>query len=422
MALDKSTRPKGSILLKILILVFLFLLLVSIYVPKVEWDAQDQEQELCRLQMENLSYVIREYGIKNNGFVDRLEEYLTFIRTDSVLVDPTRYEIESLTRDPESGRDSLLVDFTDEFRLSHFKADTIRRAQTVNDSIISDSVHVYAVPRPQFEKIPTAILVLTAKSPITVIAREKNVQDHAILIYSDSRINYSWIQPDPVVMKATDALISMPVDSLELCPTTHSPYKLNVNVRSVVEGTVKFNVNKAEVDPNIAGDTLMYDLFNHRLKTEALAEVLLIVKEDSTLIEKKDSILVAHFIQKVKDIKPKQTFDVTGDHTLNVPADSMANWNDSLRIRRAVFVSHVDSLSLVLKNTEEFRQLAPRVGYTELYRIAKVDTVGVTIRCPIDSLYRAESDRSLLQRIFGVAPAKNHGYVENGDLSWSEKK
>lgn len=421
MAPDKSARPKGSIILKILILILLVVLLVSIYVPKSEWQAQNQKRDICRLRMENLSYVIREYGVKNARYNDVLPQYLSFIKTDSVALEVPRYEIESLTRDPESGRDSLLVDFTDEFRLSRFSADTLRRAQFVDDAISPDSVHVYVVPHPQFDKIPVPTLVLTSSSPITVIPREKNVTDHAILIYSDHRMTYDWIMPPLVPMKATEALISLPADSLRDCPTTHTSYKLNVNVRSSLEGTVNFLVNQDPVDTNVTRDTLMVDLFNHRLKTEALAEVLVIVKEDSALIAKKDSILVARFRQRVLDVQPKQAFDMNGDHTINVPADSMINWDNPSRIRAAVFAAHVDSLSEVLKNLEEFRSLIPKVSYKESYRIAKIDTVGVTIRCPIDSLYR-ESDRSLFQRIFGVGAAKNHGYVENGDLSWSEKK
>ena len=421
MPLDQSTRPKGSILLKLLILVLLLLLLTSILIPKSEWEEQSKERDICRLQMENLSYVIREYGIKTLGFIDNLDDYLAFIRTDSVLMDPARYEIESLTRDPESGKDSLLVEFSDVFRLSHFAADTLRRVQMVGDTLLLDSVQVRAVPRPQFEKIPVSTLVLTSESPITVFYREKNIDDRAILVYSDHQINYDWILPDPVLMKSSEALISLPVDSLRNCPTSHEPYKLNVNVRSRLEGTANFLVHKDTVDAYIGRDTLMVDLFNHRLKTEALAEVLVIVKEDTTLIEKKDSILVAHFLQRTADVKHKQTFEVTGDHTITVPADSMVNWEDSLRIRRAVFVAHVDSLSLVLKGLEAFRALLPRVSYTESYKIAKVDTIGVTVRCPIDSLYH-QPDRSILMNIFGVGPARNHGYVENGDLSWSEKR
>ncbi|TKJ41106.1 hypothetical protein CEE37_05410 [candidate division LCP-89 bacterium B3_LCP] len=508
MAVDKALHPKGSIIFKLLIVVFLFLMMVSILFPRAEWKVQDEEKITCQLQMENLSYVVREYSYKHQGYVDSLGEYLEFIRTDSVLVDPPRYEIESLVRDASEGRDSLLLDFSDEFHLSHFKADTIRRvvmewvfllldsihvyvvrehglknqgyvddlgeylefirtdsvlidqaryeierltrdasegrdsllldfsdefhlshfkADTTRlvvmerDSLLLDSVHVYVVPHREFIKIPVSILVLTAETPITVMAREKNVTDHAMLIWANSHINYSWIMPEPVLMKASDAVISLPVDSLELCTTSRMPYKLNVNVRSRLEGVAKFLVHKDSLETNISRDTLMVDLFNHNLKTDALAEVLVIVAEDSSLIEKKDSLLVSHFIKKVSEVKRKDEFEVSGDYTITVPADTMANWQDSLRIRQAVFLAHVDSLSMVLKSLEEFQLLTTRVSYEESYYIAKVDTIGVTIRCPIDSVYH-KPDRSLIQKIFGVGPTENHGHVENGDLSWSEQK
>jgi hypothetical protein len=371
--------------------------------------------------MENLSYVIREYGIKNLGYTDNLMDYIEFIQNDSLEVKPPRYEIESLVRDPESGKDSLLVDFTDEFHLSHFDSQKLRDATTVGDSIITDSMHVYVVPHLEFDKIPVSILVLTCDNPIHMKEREKNVTDHAILIWADSPINYDWIVPDPYMMASREALISIPPEELGECPTSHLPYKLNVNVRSVLEGAVHFTVQNDSAEVNITQDTLMYDLLNHRLKTEALAEVLVLIKEDSTLIEKKDSLLTDYFIERVKNVKPQDTYEVTSDHTVSVPADSMVNWDDELRIRRSVFVAHVDSLSLALKKIEEFKQLAPRVSYEETYIIAKIDTIGVTIKCPIDSMF-TEPDKSFYQRIFGVGAPENHGQVENGDLSWSEKK
>lgn len=421
MAMDKTSHPKGSIVLKLLVVVFLGLMLLSVLFPRSEWQAQSKEQDECRLRMENLSYAIREFGRAYQGYTETLNDYLQFIREDSVLVDPARYEIESLVRDPESGKDSLLLDFTDEFHLSNFTADTLRRATMIGDSIVTDSVHVRAVPHPGFEKVPVATLILTSASPISMQPRGKNVTDHALLIYSNNRLYYDWIYPEPVLLKVSDAIISQPVDTLAICPTCRKPYKLNVNVRSTLEGLVKFTVNKAPVDTNITMDTLMVDMFNHRLKTEALAEVLILVKDDSTLIEKKDSLLVANFIKRVESVKTKDAFDVSGDHTITVPADSMVNWDNPSRIRQAVFVAHVDSLSRVVKNLDVFTALTSRVSFTQSYHVAKVDTIGVSIRCPIDSVY-VQPNRSLIQKIFGVGPAKNHGKVENGDLSWSEKK
>ncbi|MBU1651817.1 hypothetical protein KKA00_06330 [bacterium] len=127
------------------------------------------------------------------------------------------------------------------------------------------------------------------------------------------------------------------------------------------------------------------------------------------------------FVKKVTEIKANNTFDVTGDYTINVPADSMVNWDNPTRIRRAVFKAHVDSLSNVLKSIPEFLELMPKVTYSEIYKVAKIDTVGVTIQCPIDSSY-VQPDKTFMDMIFGVGAPDNHGTVDNGDLSWSEKK
>jgi len=422
MTQEKPLRPKGSIILKLLIVVFFGLMLVSIFIPKEQWKEQAAERDNCRLRMENLSYVIREYGLKHQGFVDNLQTYLDFIAQDTVEVQAARYEIESLVRDLESGKDSLLVDFTDNFHLAKFDWKEIRPAGMIGDSVVTDSVHVRAVPHEQFSKIPVSVLVLTCNSPINIAAREKNVYDHALLIWADSRINYDWIRPEPDSMLAKDALISIPIDMMAEGPTAKEPYKLNVNVRSVVEGLVNFTIHSEPVDSAcITQDTLMVDLLNHRIKTDALAEVLIMVKDDSSMIPQKDSLLVDAFVKKLGLIADNTTFEVTGDYTVNVPADSMVNWENAIRIRDAVFVAHVDSLSEVLKHLPEFLDLTPRVSYTETYGIAKIDTVGVTIKCPIDSTF-VLPHRSLVDMIFGVGTPTNHGQVDNGDLSWSEKK
>ncbi len=411
MSLDKSAQPKGSLILKLIILLLLGLLLFSILYPSSQWKRQAEEQNVCRLRMENLLYATREFAAKNARYSENLDDYLEFIRDDSVLFEAARYEIESLVRDTESGKDSLLLDFTDEFHLARFRWDFIP----------PDSVLIRAVPHPEFSNIPVTLFAARSASPIQVEERRKNVQDHAVLIYSDSRIEYQWSYPDPVQLKATEALLSLPVNDLRECPVAEKPYKIHINIRALFEGTVNFTVFDLPVSPNITQDSLILDLFNHRLKTEALGEVMIAVKEDSALLAMKDSVLVARFLKAVAGVKTKQTYDVNGDYTSTMPADSISNWDNPLRIRNSVFVAHVDSLSRTLKNNEAFLALAPRIGYTETYRIAKVDTIGVTIHCPLDSLYRP-AKRSIIDKIFGVGTPPNHGLIENGDLSWSEKR
>jgi len=74
-----------------------------------------------------------------------------------------------------------------------------------------------------------------------------------------------------------------------------------------------------------------------------------------------------------------------------------------------------------LSQREDIQNILKRMEASERYYISKVDTVGLTISCPIDSLYK-EPDRNLLQKIFGVGPVENHGNIENGDYSWEDKK
>lgn len=411
MSLDKSAQPQGSLILKLIILLLVGLLLFSILYPSSQWKKQAKEQDVCHLRMENLLYATREFAAKNACYSETLDDYLEFIRGDSVLFEAARYEIESLVRDTESGKDSLLLDFSDEFHLARFSWDFIR----------PDSVVIRAVPHPEFGRIPVTQFTGWSASPIKVEERRKNIQDHAVLIYADSRIDYQWLYPDPVQLKATEALLSLPVDDLKKCPVADKPYKIHINIRALFEGSVNFTTHDLPVSPNITQDSLILDLFNHRLKTEALGGVLVAVKEDSAMIAKKDSILFAKFLEAVAGVKSKQSYDVNGDYTSTMPADSLRNWDDPQRIRHLVFVAHVDSLSRALKNHEAFLALAPRIGYTETYRIAKVDTIGVTIQCPLDSLYRP-AKRSFVDTIFGVGAPPNHGSVENGDLSWSEKR
>ena len=411
MTTGKANRPRGSIILKLIIAALLVIMMTSLLYPNQEWKRQDRQREKSQLRMENLSYAIREYGHKHQGYIDDLDEYLRFIKEDSVLFDAPRYELESLVRDTGEGRDSLLVDFTDEFHLSHF----------IHKEIRPDSIHLFAVPHSQFKKIPVTTLILSSENPIAVVNREKNVTDHAVLVYAASKINYEWYYPEPIMLKSTEALISIPADSLGICPTTYQPYLLNVNTRSHLEGKVKFLVHKEPADTNITRDTLMVDLLNHRIKTEALAEVLLAVQQDSSLVDQKDSLLIMHFHQKISEIKPKKEWEITGDHVITVPADSMQNWDDSLRIKKSVLVTHIDSLSLALKNFDDFVELTQRVSYMESYYIAKIDTIGVTIRSPIGPDY-IKPNQTFFDKIFGISAPENHGYVENGDISWSEKK
>lgn len=153
------------------------------------------------------------------------------------------------------------------------------------------------------------------------------------------------------------------------------------------------------------------------------------LKEDSAFAAQREAIvaprfrayLESHFAERVKNLEKEASITLMETGTVTTTADSIQYYSAINLIRDRLFHTRSDTVTQEHLHRPEVRSLLSRISYTETYRVAKADSVGVTITCPIEGEYYPPA-RSLLDRIYSVGGEKNHGRIENNDLSWSEKR
>jgi hypothetical protein len=162
---------------------------------------------------------------------------------------------------------------------------------------------------------------------------------------------------------------------------------------------------------------------------DASYELMNSLKSDSTIlvmindiVNKRNNILVMEkFAAEIESIEAAGSIDVTERGFINTTLDSVEFYSDPELIAGNLFKAHKDSVTMAKIKNPSVAEMLAKFRFTESYLVTKIDTTGLTIACPIEGVYN-ESGLSLFNRIFRVEGAKNHGLVENGDLSWSDKR
>ena len=438
---------KGSIILKLLILLLIVVVLAAIVYPQKEWARQAVEQEMCRLHMENIYYSTLQYLKKYKTYQADLDSLLKFMDSDSMLAPPGMFEVEKLTVG-DSPKDSFLVGFPDTY---HY--------QILNwETISAETLLVNLVPKERYSIVPQSMMQFTSNDEIMIERRLKNEDDIYILIWGNSLIKYQPIKADSAWIPLKYFAVSENPQDIHTCPTCGLPYQIATNVNLKMKGVIEYKVLRKE-GGNVQDSLFLTNVFIQKLKSDAAVEALKVLKADTSLFIKKseqakmlitgnlpsdsqkveldttliaqvrdsllnaakDSLIAANFNKSLANLKPKSKLLLEQEIVKLISADSVHVWDNPDIIRDLLYTSELDEKAQEFAQREDVRDILKRLDATQNYIIAKIDTVGLTISCPIDSIY-INPEQTFLQKIFGVGPAKYHGDIHNGDYSWSEKK
>ena len=153
------------------------------------------------------------------------------------------------------------------------------------------------------------------------------------------------------------------------------------------------------------------------------------LKEDSTLGAVRDSIVGArkdiltadNFQAQLEKARTEKFLSVVEVGFTITTADSIEYYSDPEYIKKRLFRAREDKITKARLADPEVADLLKHFSYIGKYKVTRIDSTGLTIVCPIEGEFH-KTDQSLLDRIFKVKGANNHGRVEQGDLSWSEKR
>jgi len=492
------SHSTGSVILQILIAFFIIVLLLAIHVPKKLWEQQVKNVQICLERMENLYFASHFFHRKTGSYISDIAELMVFAERESLTVYPASFKLDRLTRE-DSGIDSFLIDYFDPYQLfSHFKEVTDTFYPAGRDSLV-----LSIAPSPQYKFLPVTKYTFAADSPISVQVDDRGDQGKFLLVGTQGQLRRQHLIGETIQVKASDYIYNIDKEKIDRCPSTKTPYVMNVNVKIAIQAEMDGTLEKEPIDTSLASSKLLSSLvvFRWLKEADALAkaelvrektfetvedsliqelnsifldsiaadlrargeEQLAVVIYDSTLVEntfedsanaarweeirdasysyqnglkdnigfqkKRDNIvnerkdlLAAKQLQtKLETLHQKRSILITESGIINTIADSIDFYSNPDLIKDRLLKAHLDSITLTYLERSEISELLSRFSYTESYRVGRVDSVGISIDCPIEDTF-AKADKSFLEKIFTVKGEKKHGNVKNGDLSWSERR
>ncbi len=414
-----TPSAKGSPLYKIIILILIVVLFLAIYVPSSTWDEQGGRTRLARQCMEDVYRASHRYTEVSQTHTPSLETIIEFMRQDSMEVIAARFERERLNLIPGVA-DSLLVGFPDSFHVERITW----------ENVTEDSAILTLQPYDRYNLMPVSRWAFASDSPVDVFERATKESDTYVIVHTQDSLRLTELPGDTIRVPSKDYLLSQPLEFIGLCPTVQRPFNLEVNVKITLNGLVT-SIDHEEVLPDsIPQDTLLQKFVINKFRGDAIARTQEIINQDTTIsnmkdslrfVEIKDFLFFTFFNEKIDQLLPNDHIRLESDHAVNTSSDSIEMWYNEYRMKKTIFGLVQDPLVDRLMRRENVQELFPRVSFEESYEVAKTDTVGITIACPLVEEDQKQP-RGLFGTIFGVRMEDNHGEIKNGDLSWSEKK
>ena len=159
-----------------------------------------------------------------------------------------------------------------------------------------------------------------------------------------------------------------------------------------------------------------YNLSNKKKEDDEFQQLVTI-----QVNQRKDQLAKQYLDQKLVSLRKEKTIDISESGVISTIMDSIDFYSDKNLIKERLFKAHKDSVTVFYMTNPDIIELLEQFSYIETYNVGRVDSIGVTIACPIEGIYKKASP-SIFERIFSIEGEENHGKIENGDLSWSEKR
>lgn len=396
-----KTKAKGYLGLELAIGVLAIILLVSILYPKHIWTVYDERTNSCRERIKNLNEAVVRFNLKNGVYPATLDTVISFIRGDSMRVPSMMFDKEIYSPD------SMMVGFQD---LDHID----RVSWTWGGP---DSVCLTLVPKPAVAALKSDTLVIVSTDSIFIVKRGLGEIDPFIYVTSDSPFTVTPLKADSTVLMSKDYLLSLPPDSLNICPTTRTVYDYRVRIDLTLNAAVEIKRGGKEGVP-LAEDGILTNIYLDEARYEATKLADRMIEQDSAWLSQKDSLIFAG----VKDFLALRKQHLISQQALvTTRLDSLPYWSSPVHIKEKLFGSVGDlTLSAWTQDSLIYQNLGEFLA-SEIYEVTRIDTLGFEIGCPIDSVYYAPK-RGIFTRIFGLGPEKDHGFIKDGEISWKERK
>jgi hypothetical protein len=426
MADTRHYEPRGSWILKILSVILIVVLVASVLYPQKLWTKQDDLIVASQLKMENINFIVQRHHQVNEAYVADLDSLLRFVENDSILVKRSAFEMDKMSL-YDAPYDSFIVDFANRFHFQEIQIDAFSMGSAINESAMEsslvDSLVLKMIPKPEFEGTVKPVLYkMVSDQDLHYYYPRKGEDDTSVHVWGDSKITRDYLEYEEYLVPSPAYLLTAPLVNLSVDPISGETYRLNLNTRLSVEGKIDYNmVDSDELENPVMGEELYTNLFVSRLARQARARLETDMQKDTTLFAMQLELQDDYFDVEIELLNPRKTTTVESNTEFMVPVDSVLAYDDVDRLRGLLFKVQYDSLIRAWTSLESTQAILTQLVFTETVGVASVDTIGVTIRPPMDGSFDLPSE-GFLDKVFAVGPIDNPGNVENNDLSWSETR
>ncbi len=440
MATKLTEQPRGSWILKVLIVILIVFLITSILYPKKLWNEHEVMIIDSQERMENINSVVNRFHQVTGTYISDTDSLLNFMETDSILVKRGVIEIEKLAL-YDADYDSFLVGFPDHFHFKKIDFEAYFEGQVVNyvgdkdkwntiheilPGLPVDSVVLTMYPKDYFADVVAPVSYFMKADSGKVIEfyfREKGVKDTYWLIWSNGKIERTYHDYEEKMVGTKDYLLYRDIADLRAEPITGNPYEIFLNTKISLEGKINYKVlSRGEPDPAVLDSELKTNLLINKIARLGRGRLDQDMQRDSTLFSMQLELSGEYFALERDKLDPRRPSLLETDKELMVPADSVDNYRFPERIMKELYRISYDSLIHVWTDDPVTQELLAKITYEEQHTIGKETVIGVTIRPQFNGNSYKLPARGLLDRIFSVGAIDNPGNIENNDLSWSETK
>lgn len=256
-----ETTGKGSIFLKLIILILIVVLVGAIMIPKQMWDKEEQNTEICHQRMSSLLNAELLYQKYHDAYCPSLDTLLAFLSNDLL-----RYQLEFVNLDTvldvqlielvkndslvQATMDTIMADttmaailqtITIDYFLSRAMVGVIKnhdaRMTAIINPILKENSEDRMAPSMAIQQLAQ---VRSAYDILKVCALDDSLESAINQIKpSLTMVHYlSKIRQYPDVAQKIDTHYQGFLDSLYNCPTVNKPYHIEIAGSTIVYSNI----------------------------------------------------------------------------------------------------------------------------------------------------------------------------------------
>ncbi len=249
-----KVKPRGSIILEILIVILIVALVATILYPKMVWKEAEKNAEICHSNMDRILKAELVYLKYHNNYEDTLDKVISFIQDDTTGELSLEYLYSDTALTVQILNDLTNEDSVADIFVKKFLADTLMETILFN-SIYDTNLAGVILKRLEKTKLKDSVLTYRNLDSTDIYVLRRIAENNPVLdiiepIQNDDSLKIVLQRIMPDIPKGViadtlysnqkwagkiDSAVAFTLNEIKTCPTTNDPYKVAVVDTSVIK-------------------------------------------------------------------------------------------------------------------------------------------------------------------------------------------